>query len=240
MRKRWVWALIMLGMFGYLICGSAIERDTVYAKGILRLHILANSDTQEDQRVKLEVRNGVLAFIEENIPETSAKDEVQSWTDSHLQDIEAEANRILMTEGVQYTAAAEMGTFEFPDRVYGGIDYPAGIYDALRIRLGASEGKNWWCVIFPPLCLTDLGIAPPEATQSIQVKPAPEKTTAPVMAEPSGTSPGQGTKASPTASLEATPEASPEPTPEATPVPAQTETNGGIHYTSIFWEWLFG
>lgn len=227
MKKRWVWAIMICALVGYLLNASVVRSADAYAKDVLRLHILANGNSKEDQRIKLCVRDSVMEYIEENAGEAATKQETANWVRAHLDDIETIAARTVREQGEGYGAKADLGTFEFPSRAYGEAVYPAGAYDALRIKLGAAHGENWWCVIFPPLCLTDLGIqgtAVPEAT-------APSKAT-PKAASSPGTD--SGASRADTA-------------PGATPSPAKDEVVGGtgscayvngIRLESLFMNWF--
>ena len=120
--------------------------------GTLRLHVIANSDSDEDQRMKLLVRDELLKRYSDqlNAPDKlSAEERVRAL----LGDIERTANETLRANGSGNTAEAELVRMYFDEREYDGFTMPAGMYDALRIRIGAADGHNWWCVMFPPLCL---------------------------------------------------------------------------------------
>lgn len=117
------------------------------SEGIVRLHIIANSDSDIDQGVKIKVRDAVLSKMAELEGKEEAKD--------HLEEFEAIANEVLKENGFSYTASAEYGNFEFPTKYYDNFALPKGNYDAVRIKLGAARGRNWWCVLFPPLCYVD-------------------------------------------------------------------------------------
>lgn len=124
------------------------------APEVLRLHILANSDSEEDQRVKLLVRD---ALIKEFAPAGSlqeAEEVLLSGGGGVLETVK----RVLKEQGCVYGAQLRFGVMEFPDKTYGDTTYPAGAYEALRVELGNAEGQNWWCVLFPPLCLVDIGV----------------------------------------------------------------------------------
>lgn len=120
----------------------------------LRLHVIANSDSKEDQEVKLMVRDRVLEATGEEMRAVQNKDQAKAYIAQHLELIEQEANAVLQEEGFSYQAKATLGISDFPDKSYGGVVYPAGKYEALKITLGNGQGQNWWCVVFPPLCLT--------------------------------------------------------------------------------------
>lgn len=117
----------------------------------LRLHILANSDSEEDQRVKLAVRDHLLSL--NLFSEEAEKSDSVASAQAQLQTIEKAANSELLRQGSRDTAKAELVRMYFTTRVYEDITLPAGYYDAVRITIGKGEGKNWWCVLYPPLCI---------------------------------------------------------------------------------------
>ena len=119
------------------------------AEGVLRLHVIANSDSPADQAVKLRVRDAILRCME---PGESVQD-AEAFVMAHGGELLAAAEQTLRENGFSYSAQLMLGTFDFPDRTYGGTLYPAGEYEALRVVLGRGEGQNWWCVLFPPLCI---------------------------------------------------------------------------------------
>lgn len=122
------------------------------ADSIFRLHIIANSNSAEDQAAKLKVRDAVLEYEAENLDAVSAaktREELMTHGAELLEIIEG----VLRSNGFDYGAQMLVGTFPFPDREYNGVLYPAGDYDAFRVILGDGAGENWWCVMFPPLCI---------------------------------------------------------------------------------------
>lgn len=135
--------------------GAATLYDPERDGEVIRLHIVANSDSSEDQRVKLLVRDAVLALAHLNDdvlhPQNAAAAELllKNAGMTLLDTVRSTLER----EGAGYDAQLILGDFDFPDREYGGKLYPAGKYRALRILLGQAEGKNWWCILFPPLCI---------------------------------------------------------------------------------------
>ncbi|MDF2572823.1 MAG: stage sporulation protein [Sporomusa sp.] len=129
----------------------------------VRLHILANSDSIEDQQLKLKVRDAVIAYLTPYVTDVSGAQEAQEVINNHQENIAIVATKTLRESGANYPVAIQMGTFKFPDRQYGSLVLPAGDYQAVRILLGQAEGQNWWCVLFPPLCFIDgsnAGLAP--------------------------------------------------------------------------------
>lgn len=135
---------------------EATQKDL--AGEVFRFHVLANSDSSEDQEVKLKVRDAVLAFMKEGMAEEAldgaGAKETEAWTRAHLEEIEGVAEETLVQEGYSYGARAEVTTCTFPDKRYGDLLFPAGDYRALRICLGKARGQNWWCVLYPNLCFT--------------------------------------------------------------------------------------
>lgn len=123
------------------------------ADGVVRLHIIADSDSAEAQRVKLLVRDAVLSESSEFFCGSGTKSDLLSSISENLAEIELTAEKVLRENGCQYEADCEITEMYFPTRVYEDFTMPPGYYDALRITLGSAEGKNWWCVMYPPLCI---------------------------------------------------------------------------------------
>lgn len=171
-------ALLAVGIGGFW---TYYDHNTKVAETPLRLHVIANSDSVYDQEVKLMVRDKILNSLESYIGDAENKEEAMRGISSHLAQIEADCNEVLAPL-VSYTAKPVLAESEFPTRSYGNLILPAGEYDALRIVLGAGEGKNWWCVLFPPLCFVDAAgnfesvatsagnAAPPANNQNIEVR----------------------------------------------------------------------
>lgn len=131
---------------------SALSK-AVATGDIVRLHILANSDSEGDQAIKLMVRDAVLEAFAGELSGLSSAAQAKAVITSLLPDIIDVARAVALNEGFGGDVSARMGRYDFPERVYDGEVVPAGEYDALRIVLGDGEGKNWWCVMYPPLCL---------------------------------------------------------------------------------------
>ena len=113
-------------------------------EGIFRMHVIANSDSAADQATKLAVRDAILDY-ERGMENVGSAEEVKARL----------IDNVLHERGMDYSAELHIGTYDFPDREYGGRLYPAGRYQALRVILGEGKGKNWWCVMFPPLCILE-------------------------------------------------------------------------------------
>lgn len=121
-------------------------------RNLIRLHVVANSDSREDQALKLEVRDAVLARAKDLLDSVETKEEAWRVLLEDAGELEAAASERIRAVGKSYGARVEMGTFPFPERTYGSITVPRGDYDAVRVVLGEGKGRNWWCVLFPPLC----------------------------------------------------------------------------------------
>ena len=132
-------------------------RPAMAKNGVLRLHILANSDSAEDQALKLRVRDALLPLFEA----AGTYEDARAFVLDHGAALLDLCQRTLSAAGASYGAQLLLGVSEFPDRTYGGVLFPAGAYDALQIVLGDGAGHNWWCVLFPPLCVVTVdGEAP--------------------------------------------------------------------------------
>ena len=149
-------ALITLLLIFFLIFSlkwSFFSTDPIYSS-VFRLHILANSDTAADQALKLQVRDELLPFTAELFAECNGLDDAVCIANAEKDAITSHINSTLSDLGVDYKANVRIGREEFPERNYGGEIYPAGEYTALIVELGEGEGQNWWCVLFPSLCLS--------------------------------------------------------------------------------------
>lgn len=125
------------------------------ADEIIRLHILANSDSEEDQLLKMKVKEGVTKMLEKSLKDSKTKDETRIILLQNLNNIEKKAYEIIKENGYNYNVSAKISFEQFPTKQYANITLPSGEYEALKIELGDAKGKNWWCVMFPPLCFLD-------------------------------------------------------------------------------------
>ncbi|MCH5196082.1 MAG: stage II sporulation protein R [Oscillospiraceae bacterium] len=133
---------------------------------VLRLHIPANSDSAEDQEIKLKLRDYLLSEFGEELGECEDLSEAEQKAEKLLPEIERKSGEFLSANGFSYGAKAELVSMYFTTREYDRLILPAGEYKALRVTLGSGEGKNWWCVIFPQLCVPAVTekSEPPEAS----------------------------------------------------------------------------
>ena len=147
---------------------EAITKDI--SNSIFRLHVIANSDTIEDQNLKYKVRNSILEYMNSLISTPSSKDNIKRTISLHLNEFQTIAQKTVYENGYNYSVSVQIGNFNFPAKTYGDITFPAGFYDALRVEIGDANGQNWWCVMFPPLCFIDItsGIVPDESKEILE------------------------------------------------------------------------
>lgn len=169
MIKASIFLLIMFFIFGiinYVYINTDRELADVADK-LIRLHVVANSDSVEDQELKRKVRDEVIKQISPKFEGLKDIAEVREVIASNLALIERIAKEVVQQAEKTYGAKAVMGSYDFPTKIYGNLTLPAGNYQALKVVLGKGEGQNWWCVMFPPLCFIDIahGVVP-EKTMS--------------------------------------------------------------------------
>lgn len=154
-RKLKKWELcLMFGLLCALVSGAWLEREqTALADRMIRLHVIANSDSAEDQALKLAVRDRVLERAEGVYPAGADLDTARTALEDSLTELAAAGRREVEARGYDYPVTAAITQCWFPTKEYDGFSLPAGEYTALRVVIGEGEGKNWWCVAFPPLCL---------------------------------------------------------------------------------------
>lgn len=156
--KIGLFVLITLFIFG-LVTAVYISTDRELADvpdKIIRLHVVANSDSPEDQQLKLYVRDEVIGRMTKKFEGLKDINEVRRTIQESIGEIEAIAQDAIRKRGKQYDVSAALVKTDFPTKVYGNLTLPAGYYQALNIVIGNGQGKNWWCVMFPPLCFIDV------------------------------------------------------------------------------------
>lgn len=125
------------------------------AEHIIRFHVIANSDTKEDQELKLKVKDRVVDAMRPKLKNVSSIEEARRVLRENQTNMEKLADEVMQKEGYSYQSHAELGMTTFPVKQYGDLTFPSGRYEAFRILIGKAEGKNWWCVMFPTLCYVD-------------------------------------------------------------------------------------
>lgn len=149
--------LVVTGILMYLY-GEATrgqKQQRAIAEQIIRLHVIANSDTDEDQELKMKVKETIVTYLRGEMQDATSVDEARQAIREHLPEIEEIAAEKMRAEGYEYSAEATLGESYFPVKEYGDLTFPAGNYEALRVKLGDSAGHNWWCVMYPSLCFVD-------------------------------------------------------------------------------------
>ena len=166
-------SIILLLLFLYtIICAqnyvSAVS--TNLSEAVFRLHVIANSDSDEDQSLKLKVRDSLLNYMNNLCVDCSTKEKANSLATIHKNEFQQIAENTIKENGYNYPVRININNFYFPTKNYGDITLPAGFYDALRVEIGDAKGKNWWCVMFPSLCFIDIssGIVNDEAKENLE------------------------------------------------------------------------
>ncbi len=143
---------IVIAVFCEGICAYAESKNDI-TEDVFRLHVIANSDSEEDQALKLRVRNAVLEASSELFEKASSAEEAKRLSEENLALFEAAAKAEIVASGYDYPVHCEVGKVHFDKRIYGSAELPEGDYNALRVIIGEGKGQNWWCVMFPALCL---------------------------------------------------------------------------------------
>ncbi len=123
------------------------------SNNVFRVHILANSDSDADQNLKLKVRDALIEVSEDILKDTKSKDEALGKVYENLDLLETVASDVVLSAGYDYPVQVSVTNMYFDTRYYGSVTMPGGFYDALRVEIGKAQGKNWWCVMYPSLCL---------------------------------------------------------------------------------------
>ncbi len=160
MRKNLQITVFMIFILIFVSVGWAVVfANTPVALGqeqLIRLHVLANSDHPEDQQLKFKVRDAIIAYLSPQLENLTTPEAARKIILEHQDELAAIARRVLVENGSDYPVNVQFGSFDFPVKSYGNFVLPAGNYEAVRILIGKAEGKNWWCVLFPPLCFIDI------------------------------------------------------------------------------------
>ena len=145
--------LVLMLILGLLWCGTVIADRQTLSDGLIRLHVVGASDSQEDQQIKLQVRDALIEYLQQHMPEPEDVEAAKEALKGMLGQLEETANAALSAAGVTDRAKVTLTAEEFPTRHYDTFSLPAGIYESLRVTIGGGQGKNWWCVVFPSLCM---------------------------------------------------------------------------------------
>lgn len=147
-------------VFAAVLTGFLAEKDIKttqehMAREVFRFHVIANSDSDEDQSVKMKVKENVIAYMKKQLPASESAEMTKRWAVLHQAQIANVSRTTLQSEGCKDSVYVEISNCYFPDKTYGDITFPKGEYDALRVMIGNAEGRNWWCVLYPNLCFID-------------------------------------------------------------------------------------
>ena len=163
-------ALLLLLYVSFNAFSYASSISSNIANNVFRLHIIANSNSYEDQDLKYKVRDKIIEYMKHITINSASKEDAVAIANMHLDDFKSIAKNVVLENGYNYDVGVKIGSFSFPTKQYGDISLPAGIYDALEIEIGNASGQNWWCVMFPPLCFVDVssGIVPDESKEVLK------------------------------------------------------------------------
>ena len=154
MEKK-AFSILLIAVSLTLILGLLpIHGEEKIYESVVRLHVLANSDSEEDQALKLCVRDRILLLTETLLAECKDRNQALIVMEENMELFRTCADAVIKEKGYSYDVEVELGEEYYPTRVYESSAFPAGEYTSLRIKIGEAEGKNWWCVLFPPLCLS--------------------------------------------------------------------------------------
>jgi len=163
-------AMVSLLITGIAFASYSEDINSGLSQNLLRLHVIANSDTEEDQQLKRDVRDVVLDYMKGKLKDIEDVEGAKLQVGNDLDKIVSLAEEEIRRQNKDYSVKAMMGNYPFPTKVYGDITLPAGNYEALRVVIGEGEGQNWWCVMFPPLCFVDAthGIVPDSVKEDLK------------------------------------------------------------------------
>lgn len=146
------WVMARDAQAGTLAAGNAAMTALGPSTDLIRVHVIANSDSTQDQTVKVKVRNAVMEHLTPRLAGATSQAEAEAVIAETLPQLEAIADRVIDTHGLGYGVGAELGIFAFPGKSYGDLYLPAGDYKALRIVIGDGQGANFWCLLYPSFC----------------------------------------------------------------------------------------
>ena len=155
-RRLLLCSLLLIFVIGWATKVYAERTQSALAQSVVRFHVLANSDSVEDQALKSKVKDRVLTELKPELSVSRSVEETQAFLSSRLKCIEADVSAYIQTLGYNYPVKVSIDNSVFPATTYGNVTFFPGEYQALRVVIGEGEGQNWWCVVFPPLCYVDV------------------------------------------------------------------------------------
>lgn len=169
--------LLLCSLLTLIIFSTTLQTKTAYTPdNLIRLHVIANSDQQQDQAIKYKVRDSIIEILREKLTGVQSYQEAREVIINSRPQLTAAAEEVVAAAGLNYPVRLEYGRFDFPARAYGKLVLPQGEYEAVKVVLGEGKGANWWCVLFPPLCFVDI------SSSAVEMKDE-ENTTMEVMAK---------------------------------------------------------
>lgn len=156
--RLFILILLIAGISTLLVNGNAKANTDIQegiAQKVLRFHVIANSDSEEDQQLKLKVKSVLVESLSPQLINIDDITEVKSILSAQLNSIQRTAMQVVQQQGYDYPVEVTLEKCYFPLKKYDNYAFPPGYYEALRVRIGKAEGRNWWCVMFPPLCFVD-------------------------------------------------------------------------------------
>ena len=165
--------ILILVLFLFLIFSAYSYASTVnenLSDNVFRLHVIANSDSKEDQDLKYKVRDKLIEYMKSITSNIENKEEVINIAYNNIENFQKIAEQVIKDNGFNYPVKVEIGNFSFPTKTYGDISFPSSFYDALKVEIGNASGQNWWCVMFPPLCFVDVtsGVVPESSKENLE------------------------------------------------------------------------
>ncbi|NTU31162.1 stage II sporulation protein R [Brevibacillus sp. HB1.1] len=160
--------VLMMSWEGQLTSANVLDNGPIPQESV-RLRIIANSDSVQDQWLKREVRDAIIAQMNTWADDIETLEEAEQVIQSQLPVLQQVVDKTIKERGFSYKAVVDFGEVPFPTKLYGSYVYPAGNYRAVRVQLGEAKGQNWWCVLFPPLCFIDMSNG-----DAVQAEPTPE------------------------------------------------------------------
>lgn len=154
MKKKILTVLITLTLLITTLAVLPVHGESEIYSNVLRLHVIANSDSEDDQNLKLLVRDAVLAEAQILLCNVYDRAKAEETVMQNIEILRSVAEKTVLDNGYDYPVAIELGEEEYPTKNYESCSFPAGEYTSLRILIGEAAGQNWWCVLFPPLCLS--------------------------------------------------------------------------------------
>lgn len=140
-----------------------IHGEAEVYESVVRLHVLANSDSEEDQALKLKVRDALLEETAPLLSDCASREDACAILEAHKEDLCRTAEGVIQAEGYDYPVTILLGEEEYPEKNYDSVCFPSGSYTSLRVCIGDAEGQNWWCCLFPPLCLGNSTVSSEDA-----------------------------------------------------------------------------